>query len=46
MGRAPCCDKVGVNRGAWTAEEDEILRTYVEKHGPGKWRALPKKAGT
>lgn len=46
MGRAPCCDKVGVNRGAWTGEEDETLKAYVVKHGPGKWRALPKKAGS
>lgn len=45
MGRTPCCDKVGMNRGAWTAREDEMLKAYVEKHGPGQWRALPRKAG-
>ncbi|PON74543.1 MYB transcription factor [Parasponia andersonii] len=45
MGRAPCCEKVGLNRGKWTAEEDEILTNYIQAHGEGSWRSLPKKAG-
>ncbi|GFP80621.1 transcription factor myb12 [Phtheirospermum japonicum] len=45
MGRAPCCEKVGLKRGRWTAEEDEILRNYIEAHGEGSWRSLPKNAG-
>nr|ASR18124.1 R2R3MYB39 [Ginkgo biloba] len=45
MGRAPCCAKVGLNRGRWTAEEDDILARYIEAHGEGCWRALPKNAG-
>ncbi|MQL92144.1 hypothetical protein Taro_024770 [Colocasia esculenta] len=46
MGRNPCCSKEeGLNRGAWTAEEDEILVSYMQSHGEGKWRSLPKKAG-
>ncbi|KAH9299093.1 hypothetical protein KI387_030775, partial [Taxus chinensis] len=46
MGRAPCCSKdSGINRGAWTAEEDMILSEYIAIHGDGGWRALPKKAG-
>nr|QHG11482.1 R2R3-MYB transcription factor 54 [Taxus chinensis] len=46
MGRAPCCSKdSGINRGAWTAEEDMILSEYITIHGDGGWRALPKKAG-
>ncbi|KAK9067729.1 hypothetical protein SSX86_011840 [Deinandra increscens subsp. villosa] len=45
MGRAPCCEKVGLKRGRWTAEEDEILNNYVKTHGEGSWRALPKNAG-
>ncbi|KAL0437713.1 UNVERIFIED_CONTAM: Transcription factor [Sesamum radiatum] len=44
MGRAPCCEKVGLKRGRWTAEEDEILRKYVEANGEGSWRSLPKNA--
>ncbi|KAE8719428.1 Transcription factor MYB39 [Hibiscus syriacus] len=35
----------GLKRGPWTAEEDEILTAYIQKHGHGNWRALPEKAG-
>eukprot|EP00253_Pinus_taeda_P003567 PITA_03567 len=45
MGRAPCCDKMGVKKGAWTLDEDKILVDYITKHGHGNWRALPKQAG-
>ncbi|KAM7278625.1 hypothetical protein ACFE04_005759 [Oxalis oulophora] len=46
MVRAPCCEKnLGLKRGTWTAEEDHILITYIEKHGHGNWRALPNRAG-
>ncbi|TKY54429.1 Transcription factor TT2 [Spatholobus suberectus] len=45
MGRSPCCSKEGLNRGAWTAHEDKILREYVKVHGEGRWRNLPKRAG-
>ncbi|KAM0899147.1 hypothetical protein ACQ4PT_021451 [Festuca glaucescens] len=45
MGRAPCCDKVGLKRGRWTAEEDDALANYIAEHGEGSWRALPKNAG-
>ncbi|KAH7432589.1 hypothetical protein KP509_07G029700 [Ceratopteris richardii] len=45
MGRAPCCEKVGLKRGPWTPEEDEKLVSYIKEHGHGSWRALPKKAG-
>ncbi|KAL8214857.1 hypothetical protein R6Q57_004306 [Mikania cordata] len=45
MGRAPCCEKIGLRRGRWTAEEDEKLSTYIEAHGEGSWRSLPKNAG-
>lgn len=46
MGRAPCCEKVGLKRGRWTAEEDEILTKYIQANGEGSWRSLPKNAGT
>ncbi|KAE8732935.1 Transcription factor MYB39 [Hibiscus syriacus] len=36
---------VGLKRGPWTAEEDEILTAYIQKHGHGNWRTLPGKAG-
>ncbi|XP_057776658.1 transcription factor MYB12-like [Salvia miltiorrhiza] len=45
MGRAPCCEKVGLRRGRWTAEEDEKLTKYIEENGEGSWRSLPKNAG-
>ncbi|KAI9119850.1 hypothetical protein K1719_009239 [Acacia pycnantha] len=45
MGRSPCCAKEGLNRGAWTAAEDNILTDYIKIHGEGKWRHLPKRAG-
>ncbi|CAL5194511.1 unnamed protein product [Lathyrus oleraceus] len=45
MGRAPCCEKVGLKRGRWTAEEDEILTKYIKANGEGSWRSLPKNAG-
>uniref|UniRef100_A0A1D1XMB1 Anthocyanin regulatory C1 protein n=1 Tax=Anthurium amnicola TaxID=1678845 RepID=A0A1D1XMB1_9ARAE len=45
MGKSPCCSKEELKRGAWTAEEDEILATFVRIHGEGKWRSLPKRAG-
>ncbi|KAJ4838649.1 hypothetical protein Tsubulata_004242 [Turnera subulata] len=38
MGRAPCCEKVGLKRGRWTAEEDEILTKYIQANGEGSWR--------
>ncbi|KAF8090162.1 hypothetical protein N665_0483s0004 [Sinapis alba] len=45
MGRAPCCDKMGLKKGPWTSEEDQKLLAYVEEHGHGSWRSLPEKAG-
>ncbi|XP_031376587.1 transcription factor MYB14 isoform X2 [Punica granatum] len=45
MGRKPCCEKVGLKRGRWTAEEDQILTSYIQAHGEGSWRSLPKNAG-
>ncbi|CAH9106721.1 unnamed protein product [Cuscuta epithymum] len=41
----PCCAKVGLKRGPWTPEEDEVLSEYVKREGEGRWRTLPKKAG-
>ncbi|EES12768.1 hypothetical protein BDA96_06G218400 [Sorghum bicolor] len=44
-GRAPCCAKVGLNKGSWTPEEDMRLIAYIQKYGHANWRALPKQAG-
>ncbi|KAK4359652.1 hypothetical protein RND71_021881 [Anisodus tanguticus] len=35
MGRPPCCDKIGVKKGPWMPEEDIILVSYIQEHGPG-----------
>lgn len=45
MGRAPCCDKNGLKKGPWTPEEDLKLTNFIQLHGPGNWRTLPKNAG-
>ncbi|XP_042396602.1 transcription factor MYB1-like [Zingiber officinale] len=43
--RTPCYGKDNLNRGPWTALEDQILVSYVQAHGEGKWRNLSTKAG-
>ncbi|KAG1327636.1 Myb-related protein [Cocos nucifera] len=45
MGRPPCCNKVGIKKGPWTPEEDVILVSYIQEHGPGNWRAVPTNTG-
>ncbi|XP_062106231.1 transcription factor MYB14-like [Humulus lupulus] len=45
MVRAPYIDKNGIKRGAWSSEEDNKLRAYVERYGHWNWRELPKFAG-
>ncbi|XP_061956401.1 transcription factor MYB35-like [Populus nigra] len=45
MVRSPCCDRLNVKRGLWTAEEDAKMLAHVAKHGTGNWTAVPKKAG-
>lgn len=46
MGRPPCCEKVGIKKGPWTPEEDIILVSYIQQHGPGNWRSVPTSTGT
>ncbi|XP_052172888.1 transcription factor MYB60-like isoform X1 [Diospyros lotus] len=45
MGRPPCCDKVRIKKGPWTPEEDIILVSYIQEHGPGNWRSVPTNTG-
>ncbi|XP_048426731.1 MYB-like transcription factor ODO1 [Pyrus x bretschneideri] len=45
MGRQPCCDKLGVKKGPWTAEEDKKLISFILTNGQCCWRAVPKLAG-
>ncbi|CAI9275567.1 unnamed protein product [Lactuca saligna] len=45
MVRAPCFDKNGIKKGAWSKEEDNKLRAYIQIYGHSNWRELPKLAG-
>ncbi|KAJ3698029.1 hypothetical protein LUZ61_001734 [Rhynchospora tenuis] len=45
MGRKPCCSKVGLNKGSWSSQEDQLLSKYIKTHGEGQWRDLPQRAG-
>ncbi|KAJ1409353.1 SANT/Myb domain [Sesbania bispinosa] len=45
MVRTPCCEKMGLKKGPWTPEEDQILISHIQQYGHGNWRALPKQAG-
>ncbi|XP_022748799.1 transcription factor MYB15-like [Durio zibethinus] len=45
MARAPSCDKMGLRKGPWAPEEDQILISYIQKYGHANWRKLPKQAG-
>ncbi|KAI3849507.1 hypothetical protein MKW92_006790 [Papaver armeniacum] len=35
----------GLRKGAWTEDEDLLLRKCIQKHGVGKWRQVPSRAG-
>ncbi|XVE70844.1 hypothetical protein DITRI_Ditri10aG0103000 [Diplodiscus trichospermus] len=39
------CTRKEVNRGAWTAEEDQKLAQVIEINGPKRWRSVAAKAG-
>ena len=43
--RAPFYDKNGLKKGAWSVEEDNKLRSYIQRFGHWNWRELPKLAG-
>jgi myb proto-oncogene protein len=45
MVRPPCCDKEGMKKGPWTPEEDLVLVSHIQEHGPGNWRAVPTRTG-
>ncbi|WOL04345.1 transcription repressor MYB5-like [Canna indica] len=44
-GREGKKDMMVLNKGAWTAEEDQKLVEYVVSHGDKKWKTVPFKAG-
>lgn len=38
-------DSFGVRKGAWTEEEDDLLRKCIQKYGEAKWHQVPLRAG-
>ncbi|XP_019055397.1 PREDICTED: transcription factor MYB114-like [Nelumbo nucifera] len=36
---------LGLRKGAWTKEEDILLRKCIERYGEGKWCLVPLRAG-
>jgi hypothetical protein len=47
MGYSSCkgAEKTKLRKGAWTEEEDNMLRKCVQEYGVGKWRLVPKRSG-
>ncbi|KAE9609627.1 hypothetical protein Lal_00006262 [Lupinus albus] len=45
MGRPPNYEKIGIKKGPWTPEEDILLVSYIQEHGPGNWRSVPTNTG-
>ncbi|XP_074284949.1 transcription factor MYB14-like [Silene latifolia] len=45
MGRTPYFDEKGLKKGAWSQEEDDKLKSYIQRYGHWNWRELPKYAG-
>ncbi|PON85042.1 Octamer-binding transcription factor, partial [Trema orientale] len=35
----------GVRKGAWTPEEDILLKECIDMYGEGKWHLVPARAG-
>ncbi|WOL08211.1 hypothetical protein Cni_G16963 [Canna indica] len=40
-----CCSRVGLKRGPWSPEEDEVLASFMQREGEGQWRTLSMHAG-
>ncbi|GFP89531.1 myb-related protein myb4 [Phtheirospermum japonicum] len=45
MVRPASVDSNGTKKGAWSEEEDNKLRAYIQRYGHWNWRLLPKYAG-
>lgn len=35
-----------LRKGAWTAEEDSLLRQCIDRYGEGKWNLVSSRTGT
>ncbi|KAK1392130.1 Transcription factor MYB6 [Heracleum sosnowskyi] len=38
-------DALNLRKGAWSSEEDTLLRKCIHKYGEGKWHLVPRRAG-
>ncbi|XP_057865725.2 transcription factor MYB4 [Cryptomeria japonica] len=45
MGRASKDEKMGLKKGPWSPEEDQLLIDFIHRNGHNNWIALPKQAG-
>ena len=36
---------LGMRKGAWCKEEDDLLRACINRHGEGNWHLVPKRSG-
>lgn len=45
MNTATVAKSLGVRKGAWTEEEDLLLRKCMDKYGEGKWHLVPTRSG-
>ncbi|KAD0806408.1 hypothetical protein R6Q59_022903 [Mikania micrantha] len=45
MNRSPRVDKNGLRKGPWSKEEDDKLRSYIQRYGHWNWREIPRFAG-
>ncbi|KAM3340264.1 transcription factor like [Capsicum galapagoense] len=45
MNTAIIAESSGVRKGAWTEEEDFLLRKCIQNYGEGKWHLVPIRAG-
>lgn len=45
MGGSICGDEVSIKKGPWTPEEDIVLASYIQEHGPRNWRSVPINTG-
>ncbi|KAM7500864.1 hypothetical protein LguiA_025278 [Lonicera macranthoides] len=43
--RGPKCDKSGLKKGAWSADEDQKLVAYIKRYSIWNWTEIPKHAG-
>ncbi|KAL3813324.1 hypothetical protein ACJIZ3_014592 [Penstemon smallii] len=38
-------NSLGLRKGTWTKEEDDLLKQCIDKYGEGKWHKVPLRAG-